>query len=555
MSRPTGAGQAIWPSSPMARMFSRRRRISPDPWVPSMRMTLRSRVPVVLALAAVTVVACVISTTTRPVSYDRLTSARQVITPVKVHLNDGGLVVYPNGALIRTDDVVGTGQRYDVSRVPLGPDTTITIPRDSVLAYETYERTVNPGRTIVYGALSGAASLAGIAVLSVAIFGSCPTIYADSAGVEVLQAESFSNSIAPLLARRDLDRLVALPDSAGRIRLDVRNEALETHYIDHLELVEYRHDAGETAMLGFPDGVLGVRDLRAPTSVRDASAREVRHLVAAEDSLVYSTDDRLLAGAVAGGPATDHLEMSVPRPEAGDTLVLAIRARTSLLATTVLYDHMLGRPGASALDWMGRDLARISTLAELSRWYVDNFAMQVAVRDGEEWKQVAVMVNFGPTAWRSVAVVIPPTTADSVRVRVSFLADAYRIDRVAIGRRPRPLAGRTIPIARVTDAAGQQRDDISATLRRPDGANLQTHPGTRFHAEFEVGRAAGNSRTFMLGAEGYYTEWVRERWMRAASDSLPFSPERTSIRDILQTWRMSKDSLERNFFVRRVPVL
>jgi hypothetical protein len=520
-----------------------------------MRTTLRPRVVVALSLAAVVVAACVVSTTTRRVSIEASAPAQRVITPLKVHLRDGALIIFPDGAMISATDVSGSGRRYDVARSFGAPEATISISRDSVLAFETYERKVNPGRTLVYGPLSLAASTVAVAALSVVIFGSCPTIYADSAGVQVLQAESFSNSIAPLLARRDLDRLIVAPDAAGIVRLDVRNEALETHYIDHLELVEFRHRADEMAILGSPGGVIAVSDLVAPASVRDAAGREVRDMVVADDDLAFGTDDAFLTRAIAGGPIEDHLDVTVPRPRGGDTLVLVLRVRTSLLATSILYDYMLGRPGVSALDWMGQDLARITRLAKLATWYGGNFGLHASMQVGDNWKPIARMINFGPTAWRSIGVIIPPSRSDSARIRLTFLADAFRIDRIAIAHRVRRLESRAIPITRLTDAEGRPRADAAATLRRADGTDLETHPGDRFHAEFDVGRAPGVSRTFMLGAEGYYTEWIRESWVRAATDSVPFSTSRTPIREMLKSWRASKDSLERNFYIRRVPIV
>jgi hypothetical protein len=57
----------------------------------------------------------------------------------------------------------------------------------------------------------------------------------------VEEAELFSNSIAPLFEARDVDRLQAQPDANGMLRLDVRNEAMETHYINHLQLFEVQH--------------------------------------------------------------------------------------------------------------------------------------------------------------------------------------------------------------------------------------------------------------------------------------------------------------------------
>src|SRR5207249_4812997 len=79
-------------------------------------------------------------------------------------------------------------------------------------------------------------------------FGNCPTVYADSAGTWALQAEGFSYTLGPAFETRDVDRLGIRPDRDGKIRLEVRNEALETEYFNQLELFEVRHAADETAL-------------------------------------------------------------------------------------------------------------------------------------------------------------------------------------------------------------------------------------------------------------------------------------------------------------------
>lgn len=518
-----------------------------------MHLARRYRTPAILLAAGALTLACVMSTTTRPVSLAVRAPARQVKTPLKVHLLDGSVIVFANGATIDSGQVRGTGERYDATRSTLQRQS-VAVPLDSVLGLETYERQINPGRTLLYSGAATAVGAAATAALAVAIFGSCPTIYADSAGTQALQAEAFSNAIVPLLAHRDVDRLTAVADARGVVRLEVRDEALETHHLDQLELVELRHRADETALPASGNAIVAVADVVAPASARDGAGRDVRATVAATDGAAFATDERLLARAIDGGPEQDHIDLAIPRAGLGDSVAIVLRARASLLSTAVLYEHMLGRPGASALDWMGGDLARITTLAHLANWYADNFALRVAVRDGESWKPAARMVDFGPAAWRDVAVVVPAVGDDSVRVRLSFLADELRFDRIAFARRVRGLEQSTVRIARVTDAAGRPRDAAADALRRADSRELETHPGDRYFAEFDVGAAAAGTRTFMVASHGYYTEWIRGRWVMAATDTLPFSPSRAPVRELLRSWRVAKDTLEQRFFVRRVPI-
>ena len=515
----------------------------------------RRRTLAAVAIATLLTGACILSSTTRPFAGDTNAAAGTIVhTPVRAHLLDGSVVVFPQGITFGTDRAIfGVGQRYSATLA----DSALVrrVPLDSVLGFEVYDRKINPGRTLVYSTATTAVSVAGAAALAVVIFGSCPTVYADSAGVQTLQAESFSHSIAPLLAERDLDRLTAQPDANGVVRLVVKNEALETHYLDQLELVELRHRAGEIALPAPRGAPIAVSDIVAPASIRDGAGRDVAAALARTDDAVFSTDPALLDRAIEGGPTEDHLDIVLPKRAGRDTLAITLRARASLLTSATLYDYMLARPGPAAIDWLGRDLGRITTVAQLARWYAGNFGMRVEVRDGDEWRQVARLGEFGPAAWREVGVVVPAVGEDSVRVRISFAADEFRIDRLAAAWGVRQLEPHGVPIARVVDRDGRQRDDAVRMLAGADDRQLVTLPGDRFTAEFDAGIVPNATRTYMLAAHGYYVEWIRPSWFRGEEEPSAFTPSRAPIREVLRSWRAARDTLEERFFVRKVPVV
>lgn len=502
-------------------------------------------------LVGALLIGCVISTTTSAFNFAIPQSPQFVQTAFRAHMRDGSVVAYPSGAMIRKGTIDGTGTRFDVTRTKQSPAPLV--PLDSVIGLEVFERHVNPIRTAIYLPVSMAISTVATAALLVAIFGSCPTIYADSAGIAVLQAESFSYSVAPLLAKRDVDRLDVTPDSNGVIRLDVRNEALETHYIDQLELLEVHLRADELVVPAPRGTPVAIRNQIEPASARDRTGRDVRRLIATADEAVFATTDSVLASAAGGGPAEDYLELTVPRVAGRDSLAVVLRARSSLLSTEVLYDYMLRRPGPRALDWMASDLSRITTLARLATWYTDHFGLRVSVWDGNRWQQVVRLMDFGPVAWRRVAAVIPAFGRDSVRIRLSFVADEFRIDQATVSWDVRRTDPRTVSVARVTVAAGGEVNGAAAALRHDGDHPLATYPGQRFFADFDVGRSA-SPRTFFVAASGYYTEWVRPKWIEGHTSNEAFNPGGTSIQDVLRSWVVSKDSLEHRFFTARVLV-
>jgi hypothetical protein len=140
----------------------------------------------------------------------------------------------------------GPGTRYDLTLS--NPVEVTELPLDSLVGLESFRTGVDAGATVSLSVLAvGGAIGLGVAIacaLDPKCFGSCPTYYSDSAGTPVLEAEGFSYRIAPLFESRDVDRLRARPND-GRLRLEIRNEAFETHFINHLELLEAVHAADE----------------------------------------------------------------------------------------------------------------------------------------------------------------------------------------------------------------------------------------------------------------------------------------------------------------------
>jgi hypothetical protein len=509
----------------------------------------RRVLPVLLLVAAGATAACIVrSPAIRPM--DLQADSVDVRTPAKAHLRDGSTILYPHGVLLLRDTLRGHGERHAIDLRPAGP--VAVVPLDSVIGMESYSSDVNAPATFALTTVAvglGAVATAGAAV---AIFGSCPTIYSDSAGTPVLEAETFSYSIARLFEMRDVDVLRARPDSHGIVRLEVRNEMAETHYLNHLELLEVRHAAKERALPDARNGMLVIGEEAAPARARDRAGRDVLPDVASRDGRVAETAPARFASADAGD-ARDWMDLAIPRAAGADSVVIAFRMRNSLLNTVLLYDLMLAAPGARSLDWTGATLETVGGATALGRWYVREMGLRVSVRDGDSWREVARVADTGPIAWRDVAVVVPAGNADTLHVRLSYVTDGWRIDRVSSSVRWRRAEPRTIPVARVMGADGVAHDDARARLGAADERYVQTLPGQRFVAEFDAG-AGSATRTMMLGSQGYYVEWVRGDWIRAATASRPFAPSDSTIGQALARWREQRNELETTFFAARVPV-
>ncbi len=496
--------------------------------------------------------ACVVY---RPLEVRPVRDAITVESPTKAHLYDGSVVVFATGVRQVDDSLRGVGVRYDLNSDYVAD--VAAVPLDSVLGVEAYfGGDVNTPATVLLTSAATGAAAVGAAVLSVAIFGSCPTVYTDDAPGDGLEAELFSHSIAPLLEARDVDVLAAKA-RGGLLSLEIRNEALETHYINHLELLEVAHRPDEWIV---PDGrgipwALG--SVAAPASVRDRIGRDLGATLVATDDEAYATAPDVVENA-SSADYLDYVDVTFPAPAGRDTVALALRLRNSLLNTILFYDFMLAPGGLTTAEWLTDSMQQIGQAVHMGHWYQQYFGLHVAVWSDGEWVPVDRLPDVGPIAWKDITTRVPvPSDADTVRVRLSFLADQWRIDRLAVADEVRLPETRVLPAARAFDRRGEALPGVLTETAAPDRSYLETRPGSVFTLEFDVGEDTGPvERSWLLASQGYYTEWLRQDWLKQAAlggPADPFTPTDATLDALFERWRSVGPEMERRFFASRIP--
>lgn len=505
----------------------------------------------VAGLIVLTSASCIVLKRTIEVESVPLRNQVRVESPVRAHLMDGTIALFKSGVSVGNGQVLGSGWHYGLN---LRDSVAISaIALDSILAMEAYRNPISSS-SVVYSILGTGLAIGGALAIACAAdpkcFGSCPTIYSDSGGVAFLEAEGFSYSIAPLFEVRDVDRLRATADSSGVVSLEIRNEAFETHYINHLELLETIHADDERVVPTSDGRYIAARGLHSPITATDRTGRSVRAEIETHDGTYFQTAPNVLARA-AEEDLEDAIELDLGNVATTDSVVLVFRMRNSLLATVLFYDLMLGDRGARALDWQTYELERLTTAVELGEWSREHLGMRVSVQRQGEFEPVGRVGDSGPVAWKDIAIVIPAPDRGG-RVRLAFPADGWRIDWLAVATDWRTVEPRIVPIKRVIATSGSAADALES-LGRADTRYLMTLPGQAFHAEFDVGAASG-ARTFLLASQGYYIEWIRQEWLRTGRDSSSFRPERASLADAMRRWATAQDTLEQRFYATRVPV-
>lgn len=466
-----------------------------------------------------------------------------VETPVKVHLFDGSTVVFEDGITVTDNTVSGDGQRYDLT---LNSSIRISaIPLDDVAAMESFQSPVSTGATTAASAGSTVGIVFGSMLGISLIFGSCPTIYSIDGVDAFLEAETFSYSIAPSFQSRDIDLLGIRPTVGNKIELELRNEMLETHYIDQLQVLEVTHEPGQFVYPGERGQPLIVDNKILPFSATDSSGKNILRDVLAKDERHWrATDARI--NAVAPDDLMDHLEFEFDVSPDQAEAALLLRMRNSLLSTVLFYDVMLKQQNFQALEWMGKDLDRFGNKMELGLWYRKQMGATVSVwRDGR-YRKVGRFGDQGPIAWSERAIRIPTNGEETLKVRLSFVADAWRIDQVAVATTVHNAGSRAVPVDRVYGPEGD-RADIPGYIRAPDETYLITKPLDWLRLSFDVGPVEMNkSRTFLLASHGYYMEWMRAEWLQHEKRQT-FVPGDEALLQALTIWGETRDEMREQF--------
>src|SRR5262249_51886591 len=102
-----------------------------------MRIYLRRRIFAAMSLTTLIIVACVISTTTRPSPLEVGIAERLVKSPIKAHLADGSTVLFRRGATVGNGRIVGSGVRFSAT---LDSSRVDTLSLSNVVGIESFER-------------------------------------------------------------------------------------------------------------------------------------------------------------------------------------------------------------------------------------------------------------------------------------------------------------------------------------------------------------------------------------------------------------------------------
>jgi hypothetical protein len=257
--------------------------------------------------------------------------------------------------------------------------------------------------------------------------------------------------------------------------------------------------------------------------------------------------------------ARDWVECTLAVPREATSVTVALRGRNSLVSTLLLYDVMMRDQGLQSIEWSEKLNGNLLYAWRLGEWYKSFSGIEISVEHDGKFVTEERIHDVGPIAWKPIAARIPlGEHGDTVRIRLSFLPDSWKLDWIGFDAREHETPEfHEVKGARAQDNVGRRRDDAVSKIAGDDGRYLVTYPGEWLDLTFDLPPKTGEQRTLFVYSKGYYVEWVRPEWVRERADIPGFdlsNPQLIRAR-LAQLWSAKKTSFEQDFFQCKIPTV
>jgi hypothetical protein len=343
-----------------------------------------------------------------------------------------------------------------------------------------------------------------------ACFGSCPTFYAFDGAKISLQAEGFSDSIAKVFEKTDIDSLYTVKPKSKKFKLIMTNDALETHAVKMVRLIAVPRLNGQR-VYRWGDKYYSAKNTTQP-DICYSELGDCLEKINAFDNLEYlsPTDSENLTTK-----ETIMLRFPYKKEKTG----LIISARNSLLNTFLFY-QTLAYMGLSAGDWMMM-LNRLGKygikIVEDMRSYFGGVDIDVLNQKGK-WIRIGSFSEIGPIA-KDVQIIVLPRDLpkNGIQIRITMAKGNWKINYLALaelGGEVKPFRLKPVKIIR-----NSKTDKKALELLNYEDKYLMTYPQDRYTIIFDL---PDRNYELFLESRGYYYEWIRDRWLKEENQDKVF---------------------------------
>lgn len=431
---------------------------------------------------------------------------------IKVYLDNGYVTVLKNWQIDNDrQKISGSGYLYDNRRNLINSNYKADIGFESCTLLETNDF---KGFNVISPLLMTLTIFtAAITVPCIgdpkACFGSCPTFYLHQDDSLIIQAEGFSSSITKSMEAGDIDFLRAYnrAGSSDTVRIELMNEAYETHYIRKANLIAVPSALNEEVYHSKKNFYRGSEPQPPKTAwngkqnVANLLARvDRKEYLAKTDSLDLTTKESLIL---------NFNEFD------GSSSGIVVTQRQSLLTTYLFYSSM-----AQMGSKLGTVMAAYENTAPMIRDAKDDMydilgEVEVSVLVDDHWEEIGRIQEQGPIVTDSHLIPINIEGSHS-QVKLTMTKGLWQIDQVGVVElydivepdyiKPTMLLNEGVPNEELLGALNDEEEF------------LVNNPGVSYTLVYKLPNDQPYS--IFMDSRGYYTEWMRAEWLAEENQRL-----------------------------------
>lgn len=490
---------------------------------------------------------------------DSLSKDSYTKIPAKIFLDDGTVALFQTGYIVTDTSIKGTAELFGLNGKNY-KSQTIEIQLDKIIAITSYDHQTSSSA----GIASFLLTVTGPPITMIATyclvcpkccFGSCPTVYVPKADKMELKAELFSHCISAKLEDNDLDLLVDGVEKNPNWPLKITNEALETHYINRLNLQAVFHQPDTKVIPDNLNGIISFGSENQPERVINSKGCDVTAQVSYTDNQNYRTDTDITK-QMAKSFKPDNLQVKVKVPAGAKEAKLKLTYRNTLLSTYLFYEVVLASQGLDAVSWQNRMNTDTKYAADFKRIYDLFSGISVAKQENDNWQTIGRLPDAGPLTFKECGIRIPLTAnQDSLELKLEFVPDNFFIDQISFDfSNDETLEVVDLQPEKVKNVNGVVQPEIISQISIDDEQYLITEPGDSYDFYYNMPVRAGLKTAIFASSKGYYNEWVRGKWIREDNSNYSFNLYRPDqiFAQLSNGWLKNRELMEDTFFNTKV---
>ncbi len=335
---------------------------------------------------------------------------------------------------------------------------------------------------------------------------SCPFIYSFDGERYIFDAEPLGGAICPGLARTDISRLESLKAVDGEYRLLIRNEVSETQYLDRMKLLVVDHPADVTVYPDLLGNFHAFKSVLGATAASDENGMSLMNFLRASDNVAWQTN-LPSASRQPDAPVRHELTVTLPKPPLAKKAWLVTNIGTSSWGSNMIRKTVEYR-GNTAAAWLRSLTPGSPSFAEMSQFVSSEemYGLNVWVKEGESWKQEAVVLGQGPliSEDRVYPMDVSNATGDSLVLRFNPPKGFWTFDYIGVSyENPTVMRATTVDADRGQDEEGRSILDSLATIDH--SYYVMPEVGDQAAVQFPApAQPEGLVRSVYLETSGYY---------------------------------------------------